>query len=55
MSEIEVLFDLLKEGVSPVQAVASCGKRLKNGGFTELSYEKPWSLAARRQILYQSS
>ncbi len=46
MSEIEVLFDLLKEGVSPVQAVASCEKRLKNGGFTELSYEKPWSLAA---------
>lgn len=39
-----MLFDLLKEGVSPVQAVASCAKRLEKGGFTEISYAEVWDL-----------
>ena len=33
MNEQTVLFDLLKEGVSPAQVVKSCEKLLKDAGF----------------------
>lgn len=44
MSETEQLFELLKKGVSPVQAVSTCAKRLKEAGFTELDYGTVWNL-----------
>lgn len=46
MNETELLFDLLKEGVSPVHAVASCEKRLQDAGFTSINYEDDWKLQA---------
>ena len=44
MTETEILFDLLKKGVSPVQVVDGCRERLAAAGFAELSYSKPWKL-----------
>lgn len=35
MKETELLFDLLKKGVSPVQAVRACKERLESAGFLE--------------------
>ena len=40
MNEQTVLFDLLKEGVSPAHVVKSCEKRLKDAGFEKIAYEK---------------
>ncbi|MBP3490146.1 MAG: M18 family aminopeptidase [Roseburia sp.] len=44
MTETEILFELLKKGVSPVQVVDSCSERLAAAGFEELSYSAPWNL-----------
>ena len=44
MKETELLFDLLKKGVSPVQAVCACKERLESAGFLELPYDEPWKL-----------
>ena len=44
MSETDILFELLKEGVSPVQAVGCCAGRLEEGGFSALSYGDSWEL-----------
>lgn len=44
MTETEILFDLLKKGVSPVQAVQACKERLAAAGFCEIDYEKEWNL-----------
>ena len=44
MKETELLFDLLKKGVSPVQAVRACKERLESAGFLELPYDEPWKL-----------
>lgn len=44
MTETELLFDLLKKGVSPVQTVAACKERLAAAGFCEIDYEKEWKL-----------
>lgn len=44
MTETEILFDLLKKGVSPVQAVSACKERLAAADFEELSYAAPWDL-----------
>ena len=44
MNEQTVLFDLLKEGVSPAHVVKSCEKRLKDAGFEKIAYEKGWNL-----------
>ena len=44
MSETEILFDLLKKGVSPVHAVAACEERLLNAGFEKINYEDRWEL-----------
>lgn len=44
MTETEILFGLLKKGVSPVQVVDGCRERLAAAGFAELSYSKPWKL-----------
>ena len=41
MKETELLFDLLKKGVSPVQAVRACKERLESAGFLELPYHEP--------------
>ena len=46
MNEQTVLFDLLKEGVSPTHVVKSCEKRLKDAGFEKIAYEKEWNLKA---------
>lgn len=46
MSETEILFDLLKKGVSPVQAVRSCEERLDAAGFRRINYEDTWDLQA---------
>ena len=46
MNEQTVLFDLLKEGVSPAHVVKSCEKRLKDAGFEKIAYEKEWNLKA---------
>lgn len=46
MTETEILFDLLKKGVSPVQAVSACEERLAAAGFTQLEYREEWKLAA---------
>lgn len=46
MNEIEQLFELLKKGVSPVQAVNACEERLKNAGFEHIKYEDNWKLTA---------
>lgn len=44
MSERELLFDLLKKGVSPVQAVRACEERLSNAGFQRIQYKDEWKL-----------
>lgn len=44
MTETEILFDLLKKGVSPVQAVKACKERLAAAGFSEIDYEDEWKL-----------
>lgn len=44
MTETEILFDLLKKGVSPVQAVQTCEDRLLEAGFEKLSYEADWNI-----------
>ena len=44
MNEQTVLFDLLKEGVSPAHVVKSCEKRLEDAGFEKIAYEKEWNL-----------
>ena len=44
MSETELLFELLKEGVSPAHAVAACERRLKAAGFEKINYEETWDL-----------
>ncbi len=46
MTETEILFDLLKKGVSPVQAVRACKERLAAAGFSGLDYAKRWDLKA---------
>lgn len=46
MTENEILFDLLKKGVSPVQAVSACEERLEAAGFERLEYKEEWNLAA---------
>lgn len=46
MTETEILFDLLREGVSPVQAVHACEKRLAAAGFTKIDYADRWDLQA---------
>lgn len=45
MNDTDFLLELLKEGVSPVQAVACCAGKLAESGFTELSYGEEWTLA----------
>lgn len=47
MSEKEILFDLLKKGVSPVQAVRACEERLEAAGFRKINYEDVWNLQAQ--------
>ena len=37
MNEQTVLFDLLKEGVSPAHVVKSCETRLKDAGFEKIA------------------
>lgn len=44
MNETEILFDLLKQGVSPVQAVRACEKRLASAGFSRIDYGDEWNL-----------
>lgn len=44
MKETELLFDLLKRGVSPVQAVDVCRERLEEAGFQSLNYADHWEL-----------
>lgn len=44
MKETEILFDLLKKGVSPVQAVSACEERLEHAGFERLEYKEEWEL-----------
>lgn len=44
MTEIEILFDLLNKGVSPVQAVKACQERLEKAGFSAISYYSEWNL-----------
>lgn len=46
MTETEILFDLLKKGVSPVQAVSACEERLAAAGFERLEYKEEWGIAA---------
>ena len=46
MTETEILFDLLKKGVSPVQAVSACEERLERAGFERLEYKEEWTLRA---------
>ena len=46
MTETEYLFDLLKKGVSPVQAVSVCEERLAAADFKKLDYGKNWELTA---------
>lgn len=46
MTETEILFDLLKKGVSPVQAVSACEERLVAAGFERLEYKEAWKLEA---------
>jgi aspartyl aminopeptidase len=46
MTETELLFELLEKGVSPVQAVSTCEKRLFEAGFKKLGYEESWNLQA---------
>ena len=43
MNEQTVLFDLLKEGVSPAHVVKSCEKRLEDAGFEKIAYEKRYT------------
>lgn len=44
MKETEILFELLKKGVSPVHAVEACGEWLKEAGFCEINYADSWTL-----------
>lgn len=46
MTEIEHLKDLLRKGVSPVQTVSACARRLEEAGFDRISYEDKWDLTA---------
>ncbi|MDD6057954.1 MAG: M18 family aminopeptidase [Clostridiales bacterium] len=43
-TELENLFDFLKKGVSPVQAVKACEERLCKEGFLSLDYAKDFAL-----------
>ncbi len=45
MTEREILFDLLRNGVSPVHAVLHCERRLASAGFRRLYYEDAWELS----------
>lgn len=44
MDEKKWLFELLKKGVSPVQAVCTCEMRLQDEGFCGIGYEDAWNL-----------
>lgn len=44
MSETEILFELLKKGVSPIHAVEACEERLLGAGFEKINYEDRWEL-----------
>lgn len=46
INETEILFDLLKKGVSPVQAVNACEERLKGAGFQKINYGDKWELSS---------
>lgn len=46
MNETELLFDLLKRGVSPVQVVDVCSERLEQAGFVALNYGENWQLVS---------
>lgn len=46
MNETEVLFELLKRGISPIHAVNACEERLLDGGFEKISYGQNWELKA---------
>ena len=46
MKETEILFELLKKGVSPVQAVMACEERLSAAGFQKIDYADAWKLEA---------
>lgn len=46
MKETEILFELLKKGVSPVQAVTACEERLMAAGFQKINYADAWKLEA---------
>lgn len=46
INETEILFDLLKKGVSPVQAVNACEERLKGAGFQKINYGDKWKLSS---------
>lgn len=44
-SEEQILFDMLKEGVSPFYCVKAAKERLKAQGFQDLDYGQEWKLA----------
>ena len=44
MNEKDILFDLLKKGVSPIHTVETCAERLREAGFAELSCGGEWNL-----------
>ena len=44
MNEKDILFDLLKKGVSPIHTVEACAERLREAGFAELSCGGEWNL-----------
>ena len=44
MTETELLFELLEEGISPAHAVSACEKRLVEAGFEQIDYGMPWNL-----------
>lgn len=46
INETEKLFELLKKGVSPVQAVNACEERLKGAGFQKINYGDKWKLSS---------
>lgn len=46
MKETEILFELLNSGVSPVQTVMACERRLKAAGFQSIDYAGEWKLEA---------
>lgn len=46
MRENTFLLELLRKGVSPVQAVRVCGEKLVSAGFREIGYDEVWNLEA---------